>query len=66
MATLRAATIKGTPKNTVEYCGIFVLPPIRAWSRLYVVLVLLRQSHAFSVRVRHVLVVALDICVYLS
>ena len=47
-------------------CCVFVLPPIRAWARLYLVLVLLRQSYAFSVWVLHVLVVVLDICVYQS
>ena len=47
-------------------CGIFVLPPIRVWSCLYLVQVLLRQIYAFSDQVCHVLVVPLDLCVHQS
>ena len=46
------------------YCDIFVLLPIRAWGRVRLVVVLLRQTYAFSDRVHHVLVVVLNICVH--
>ena len=30
------------------FCGVFVLPPIRVWARLYLVQVLLCNSHTFG------------------
>ena len=51
-------------KKEIGRFGIILLPPIRAWARLYLVLVLLRQIFALSDRVGHVLVVVLNICVH--
>ena len=49
------------PMSFIVYpvCGVFVLPPIRAWARLYLVWVSLRDSYVISFWVRHVLLVEL-------